>query len=124
MRWGVLVRPGDWLIILLAILVCIACARWCWFREVPDRALIRASGQLVAELPLNQDHVISAMGPLGETVIEVRAGQARVQRDPSPRQYCVLQGWLSRAGQIALCLPNQTSVELSGPRRRYDSLSY
>jgi hypothetical protein len=58
------------------------------------------------------------------SVIEVEAGRVRVAADPGPRQLCVRQGWLSHAGDIALCLPNQVSVELVGSKRRFDSLVY
>jgi len=36
----------------------------------------------------------------------------------------VHQGWLSHAGQVAICLPNQISLELLAERKLYDSLSY
>jgi len=34
----------------------------------------------------------------------------------------VRQGWLSRPGEVAVCAPNQVSVEIRGGA--YDSLSY
>jgi hypothetical protein len=36
----------------------------------------------------------------------------------------VRQGWLTQAGEVAICLPNQVSLELIGSTKRYDSLSY
>jgi hypothetical protein len=36
----------------------------------------------------------------------------------------VRQGWLKQAGEIAICLPNQVSLELTGSGKTYDSLSY
>ena len=63
-------------------------------------------------------------GPLGQTSVEVARHRVRVLRDPGPRQLCVKQGWLSQAGQAALCLPNQVSVEITGASRIYDSLNY
>ena len=32
--------------------------------------------------------------------------------------------WLKQAGEIAVCLPNQVSLELSGGSKPYDSLNY
>ena len=52
------------------------------------------------------------------------AGRARVAKDPRPRQYCVKQGWLSRAGAIAICAPNQISLSLEGGKTHFDSVSY
>jgi hypothetical protein len=56
--------------------------------------------------------------------VEVSKHRARIAADPSPRQHCVKQGWLERAGEIALCLPNQVSIEIAGGVKRYDSLNY
>ena len=58
------------------------------------------------------------------TRIEIQPGRARVAADPGPRQYCVRQGWLSRAGAVAICAPNQVSLALSGGNADYDSLNY
>ena len=48
----------------------------------------------------------------------------RYTQSPCRNQYCVHQGWLSRAGQVAVCLPNQISLELLGGDKNYDSLNY
>jgi hypothetical protein len=47
-------------------------------------------------------------------VIEVQPGRARVLSDPGPRQYCVQQGWLTRANAVAICAPNHVTLQLSG----------
>ncbi len=119
-----LLRPGDWLTLAIAALLVGASFPLLWSRELADRAVVRSAGRIVAELPLSRDHSMRVAGPLGESVIAVERGRARVVSDPSPRQYCVRQGWLERAGDIAICLPNQVSLELAGRSRRYDSLSY
>jgi len=61
---------------------------------------------------------------LGTTRIEIAPGRARVAADPSPRQYCVRQGWLTQANSIAICAPNRVSLALVGRNRAYDSLNY
>ena len=60
----------------------------------------------------------------GTTLIAVEPGRARVVSDPSPRQYCVRQGWLMRPGEIAICAPNRVSVQIAGRTKVYDSISY
>jgi hypothetical protein len=52
-----------------------------------------------------------------------RAGSGSRRLGPRPRQYCVRQGWLARPGEIAICAPNQVSVEIRGRKPTYDSLS-
>ena len=56
--------------------------------------------------------------------IEIQPGRARVAADPGPRQYCVRQGWLTQAGAVAICAPNEVSLSLSGRGADYDSLNY
>ncbi|MBN9694955.1 MAG: NusG domain II-containing protein, partial [Zoogloea sp.] len=92
--------------------------------RVRASTVIKAGGRTFAEVPLSAPAVIDVPGPLGATRIEIQPGRARVATDPGPRQYCVRQGWLSTAGAVAICAPNQVSLALSGRRADYDSLAY
>lgn len=119
------VRLGDGLVLLLALLCVVWLGFLAWQSEAAARVRIYQDGQLFAELDLAASRLMSVPGPLGDTVVEVAAGRARIAKDPSPRQYCVRDGWLTAAGQVAICLPNRTSIELVGHKaRRYDSLNY
>ncbi|MBU0750951.1 MAG: NusG domain II-containing protein [Gammaproteobacteria bacterium] len=113
---------------MLAGLVAVAAALpLLWRGGAADLAVVKRDGTVVAELPLTQPRKLDVAGPLGTTVIEVQPGRARVASDPGPRQYCVLQGWLTRPNAIAICAPNHVSLQLSGPRSDgggYDSLNY
>jgi hypothetical protein len=95
-----------------------------WNGELADRAIIRSGGKIFREVALSRDLKIEVPGPLGISVITIEKRKARISSDPSPRQYCVRQGWLQQAGEIAICLPNEVSVELSGGQKKYDSLNY
>lgn len=117
-------KPGDWLTLLLGGGVVVALAMHFWGGAQGDTLLVRAQGELVEEASLRAPRVLTVAGPLGNTLIEIQPGRARIARDPSPRQLCVKQGWLSRAGEAALCLPNQVSVEIRGAVRAYDSIAY
>lgn len=85
---------------------------------------MRSKGIVVSELSLQRNRSINISGPLGETTIEVNGQRARIARDPSPKQYCVRQGWLKDAGDLALCLPNQVSIEIAGTNSHVDSVNY
>lgn len=117
-------KPGDWIVLLLAMLGTVWLTATFWQSGPADKAIIRSGGKIFSEVPLSRDQMIEVPGPLGITRIAIHNLQARIAADPSPRQYCVRQGWLKQAGEIAVCLPNQVSVELSGGRKRYDSLNY
>ena len=95
-----------------------------WGGDLADKAIIRSGGKIFSEVPLSRDQQIKVPGRLGISIISIQDRKARIASDPSPRQYCVRQGWLQQAGEIALCLPNQISVELVGSKKKYDSLNY
>lgn len=122
--WLGLVRPGDYLVVMLALTFCVSAGAALWQGGAPDKVVIRAGGEHFAEFPLSRSQQVEVPGPLGVTVIEIEAGRARVFSDPGPRQYCVLQGWLTRSGSVAICAPNQVSLMLTGGASGFDSLNY
>jgi hypothetical protein len=76
-------------------------------------------------MALNSAPQRSVEGAIGTTVIEVQPGRARVLSDPGPRQYCVQQGWLTRANAVAICAPNHITLQLNGRGgASYDTLNY
>ena len=79
---------------------------------------------MFAILDLAHNQRISVPGPLGTTLIAVENRRTRVVSDPGIHQYCVRQGWLTRPGEIAICAPNQVSLQVQGSQNPYDSLSY
>lgn len=122
--WRALLRAGD-VIVLLGGLAVVGLALLALSRAgAPDAAIVRAGGKVVAEVDLRTARVIEVPGPLGLTRIEIEPGRARVAADPGPRQYCVRQGWLSQAGAVAICAPNEVSLSLRGRGGDYDSLNY
>ncbi|MEK7810543.1 MAG: NusG domain II-containing protein [Pseudomonadota bacterium] len=117
-------RPGDWLTLLLGLIGVTMLTLKLWNGELADRAIIRSGGKIFREVSLSRDQQIEVPGPLGTSIVRIEKRKARIISDPSPRQYCVRQGWLQQAGEIAICLPNEVSVELAGSAKKYDSLNY
>ncbi len=117
-------KLGDSLILVLGCLFTVWLAATVWQGGVADKAIIRSGGKIFKEVTLAHDSEISVPGPLGTSIIAIKNHQARIASDPSPRQYCVRQGWLKNAGEVAICLPNEVSVELAGGQKKYDSLNY
>jgi hypothetical protein len=118
------IKPGDWLTLLLGSIFVVLLTLRLWSGDIADKAIIRSGGKIFREAPLSLDQQIEVPGRLGISVVSIKQHKARIASDPSPRQYCVRQGWLQQAGEIALCLPNQVSIELVGSGKKYDSLSY
>ncbi len=122
--WVGLLRPGDCLVMILGLVACAASFPLAWQAGVAERAIVKRGGEVFSELDLSRNRRIEVPGPLGITTVVVDQRRVRVASDPGPRQYCVRQGWLARPGEIAICAPNQVSVEIQGGRPPYDSLSY
>jgi len=124
MLWLSLLRPGDWLVALCGAILCAVSFPLAWQEGYAEKAVVKRGGEVFAELDLARNRRLEVPGPLGMTTIAVDKGRVRVVSDPGPHQYCVRQGWLERAGQIAICAPNQVSVQIVGGKEGYDSLSY
>jgi hypothetical protein len=119
-----LLRSGDWLVMVGGLAVVASLFASLWQAKPGEKVIVRSGGSVIAEASLLEDRTIPVKGPLGVSTIMIHDHRVRVASDPSPRQYCVKQGWLSRAGEAAICLPNQVSVEISGAKKIYDSLNY
>jgi hypothetical protein len=122
--WLGLVRPGDWLVAGFGLAAVAASFPLLWRGGPAERAVLRLDGRVVAEYPLDAARRVEVAGPLGTTIVEIQPGRARVLADPGPRQYCVKQGWLTRANAVAICAPNHVSLSLAGRQPGYDSLNY
>lgn len=116
--------PGDWLVLAIGCATVAALFVLLWQDAPAGKLRIRAGDRVFATLSLDQRRALDVPGPLGISRIQVDHGRARVVADPGRHQYCVKQGWLTRAGQVAMCLPNQVSLEMLGGEKTYDSLNY
>ncbi|MDR1062746.1 MAG: NusG domain II-containing protein [Azoarcus sp.] len=122
--WRELLQSGDYAVVAAGIALCVYAGFNLWRGGAPDGVTVRAGGNIFAETDLSRAQRIAVPGPLGTTVIEIEPGRARVAADPGPRQYCVRQGWLTHAGAVAICAPNEVSLTLTGRGGDFDSLSY
>lgn len=123
--WRRLLKPGDWLTLLLGLALVTLSYPLLWRGGAADRAIVKRDGKTITALGLDAARRVAVSGPLGITVIEVQPGRARVFSDPGPRQYCVQQGWLTRANAVAICAPNHITLQLAGGGGAgYDSLNY
>ena len=121
---------GDWLVIVAGLGLVVFLFAFLWQNVSASKLQIRQGDHIVGTYTLNQNRTIHVQGPLGESIIQISQqagkteGQVRFVQSPCHGQYCVHQGWLKRAGQVAVCLPNQVSIELLGEKKPYDSLNY
>ena len=115
---------GDWLVLIISILLILFLFQTLWTNEHAAKVQIRLGDKIYGTYSLNQQREIHIYGKLGDATISIAEGKARFAKSPCHSQYCIHQGWLTHAGQVAVCLPNQISLELLGDARLYDSLNY
>jgi len=120
------VKPllGDCLVMIVSTIVVIFLFKTLWSNAPASQLMIRQGNKVVGTYDLNQNRELHLHGPLGESHISIAQGKVRFKQSPCTNQYCVHQGWLKLAGQVAICLPNQISLQLIGEKKSYDSLNY
>ena len=115
---------GDWLVIFTGIIAVIFMFQQFWTFEQPSKLKIRQGDKIVGTYDLDQARELQIKGPAGISTISINQGKVRFKQSPCLNQYCVHQGWLKHAGQVAICIPNQISLQLLGKQNSYDSLNY
>jgi len=120
-------RKGDYFIALFVIILFLTSLIYPIYRFfLPDDllvAIIRQDNEVVKTIELsnvkenyeltfyhgeNQEHY---------NVIEVSQGRIRVKEANCPEQIDVRVGWLTKAGDIAVCLPHHLIIELKGTQQ-------
>ena len=113
--WLALLRPGDWLLVLVALLVCVLSFPLAWRGGAAEKAVIRRGGELFAELPLSRNRRIKCPArwvqrrspltgsapacsaiPACISTVCVRAGWHAPEKSPSVRR--IRSACRSRAG--------------------------
>lgn len=115
---------GDWFVIITSLVAVIFLFQTLWINTPASQLRIRQGDKIIGTYDLDQSRELHIHGPLGESHISINQGKVRFKQSPCNNQYCVHQGWLHRTGQVAVCLPNQVSIQLIGESKPYDSLNY
>ena len=105
-------------LLLIAALLLAALGLWALLRLTKPagaEAVVTVDGETVAVLPLDGDTVLNVGADRGfSNTVEVSDGRVRVRDADCPDRLCVRQGWLSRDGESAVCLPHKLTVTVRG----------
>jgi hypothetical protein len=115
---------GDWIVMIISLVAILFLFKTLWVNAPASELQIRQGSQIIGTYDINQTKELHIHGPIGESQISIADGKVRFKQSPCTNQYCVHQGWLKKAGQVAICLPNQLSLQLLGEDKPYDSLNY
>ena len=106
---------GD--IILVGVLTVLSLASIAGMKGIyggGKHVVVEVDGRHVLELLLDSDVTESVHGPLGETVVSIENGTARIIESPCPHKYCVRMGSISRRAEIVVCVPNRVFMTIRG----------
>jgi hypothetical protein len=109
-------KPLDYVVFIMVTAVSAGSVVWVYGGGSADRLRIGVSGPGGNWLyPLNAVETVSVAGPLGDTVVQIGGGRARVISSPCRNQICVAAPPVHRYGQWIACLPNQVMVRVDSP---------
>jgi len=77
-------------------------------------ATVKLNGKTVQTLHLNDDQPSQMIYIKQDVILELEQGKIRFAESDCPDKICVNTGWLSKNGQVAVCLPRRVSVEIRG----------
>lgn len=116
---------GDRLVLLLAIILLLSLYGLYWSQGVfAGQAAIYVNGKYWGKVNLYQSQAIDVPGKLGISHLLVDKGRIRFVDSPCTGKQCIYQGWISKGGESATCLPNGVSVQVLSPDPRYDSINF
>lgn len=82
-------------------------------KELGDLVVIKVGGEIVKELPLNQDTSLEITGIDGGTnTLVIQEGYADILEASCPDKLCVRQKQIHYNGETLVCLPNQVIIEI------------
>lgn len=111
-----MITKGDKLLIVLVLVssIFIYIAFYAYgFSKDKVYAIIEVDGKPYQKIILGSDGPdikIDVTGYMGNTIVEVKRDKIRVVSSHCPDKNCVLQGWISKPGEMIVCLPNRVVV--------------
>ncbi len=105
------IRLGDFLVMVVILLS--ALSLFFYFRPegAATTATISIDGHIYRQLPLPREETLTLENGV---VIRFEGMRACILSSDCPDHTCVKNGWLHKAGQSSICLPNRTVLKLDG----------
>ena len=109
------IRFVEIIVILLIVVVCVGVFVWQKRSEKPALyAEIYQDDQLVERISLgNAEDATLILDDQGKVHAEIKNHQIRFYQVDCPDKICENTGWLSKSGDIAVCMPNRFYIQLS-----------
>lgn len=99
-----------------------------YIKSAHNFAVIKLDGVVIQTIDLNAVKVQKEWKIYDKAgnynLIEVLPGQIRIKDADCPDKICVKSGWLTQAGQMAVCLPHKLIINIEGKNSTVDSVVY
>ncbi|MDR3766045.1 MAG: NusG domain II-containing protein [Butyricicoccus sp.] len=125
MSWFHNLKKGD--LVIIAIVLLLAALVFAPFALAPSQSLtceITQDDETIRRVRLGAGYqeTITIEGDSVTNVIQIEDDCVYFASSDCPDQVCVRTGKLTRAGQIAVCLPNRVVVRLVGAQDEVDAV--
>ncbi|MDK2917845.1 MAG: hypothetical protein PWQ37_578 [Candidatus Petromonas sp.] len=121
-------------IIIIVLVIVVSLVSMGVFKSISNKqyekkyAEISIDGKHYKSIPLNDPsytETLTVKTELGTNVIRIEDGGANIIDADCPDKICVKDGFISKPGEVLVCLPNKLVVEIKGQRQsNVDELSY
>lgn len=121
-----MITKGDKILIFFTLLVAFlifAGFQVYGFCEGKTYAIIEVDGEVFQKISLGEkgpNLQVKIPTPLGENIVEINGQRVRMLMADCPDEACVRQGWISKPGQIIVCLPHQIIVRIERDKSPLD----
>ncbi len=114
--------------LILIIIILSIVGGWFLFNslrvEEANRALVYYQNELVKVIDLTisetKEYIIE--GYLGDVILEAKTGKVRVNAEKSPLHLCSKQGFINKAHQVIVCLPNRVVIKIENKDYSLDTV--
>ncbi|MGI6407076.1 MAG: NusG domain II-containing protein [Syntrophaceticus sp.] len=112
-------KIGDKILVVSIAIIVVIFIAWNTFGAKPGEnitAVITQNGKVIKEIKLNdlQDpEYVYIKGEINQVILAEK-GRIRFLESNCPTRTCVNTGWLTKAGNKAVCIPSKVVITLTG----------
>lgn len=115
--------------VIFSICICVLsiCSVWFINRSNSDgdkRALQYQDGKLIREYDLSKKD--DEYFDFNNTIVEVKGGKIRIEKNDCPNGQCVHKGWISHSSETIVCIPKRIIIEIVEPQngQGFNAITY
>lgn len=122
-------KTGDKILIIVLAVMAVFILAWNSFGVNSGKqltAVITQDGKIIKQIDLTDlksPESVYIDEPVKQ-VIRAEQGKIRFMESDCPNKICVKTGWLTKAGDRAVCIPSKVVVTIVGENNKIDTFAY